>query len=145
MDTKDINTIACSLPLPYEYSKYPFYSSFFIGASSLLSLYYQDYSSFAVIFVLFLSSINYWSNTVDGFGRHFDLNMCRFFALYFYIHCILYKDEVALEIYKYGILNAMFLFCMEYLFYYLKNPKWIVIHIGIHFYCICTPFVLYFL
>lgn len=137
--------LACSLPLSYEYSRYLFYSSFFIGGSSLVCLYYKDYSSFIIMFILFLSSIHYWSNTVDGIGRNLDLYMCRCFALYFYLYTSGFKDEFSREIYSYGMYNVMFLFFLEHLFYHYQNPQWIIIHMGIHFYSVFTPFVLYIL
>jgi len=137
--------LACSLPLPYEYSRYLLYSSGFIGLSSTICLYYNDYYSFLLMFILFLSSLNYWSNTVDGIGRQIDLFLCRCFALYFYIDTLLKKDEFSREIYKYGLYNVIFLFIVEHLLYERKNPKWIVVHMGVHFYSIFTPFVLYIL
>ena len=136
---------ACSFPLPYDYSKYLFYSSFFIGASSLVCLYFKDYYSFLVMFVLFLSSIHYWSNTIDGIGRYLDLYMCRVFGFYFYINSLLYKDEFSQQIYTYGMYNVIFLFLIENIFYYYNNPKWIILHMGVHFYSVFTPFVLYIL
>ena len=139
------NRLACSLPLPYEYSKYLLFSSCFIGLSSMMCLYYKDYLSFLMMFALFLSSLNYWSNTVDGFGRKFDILLCRCFGLYFYVDTLLTKDEFCREIYKYGLYNVLFLFLIEHLLYLHKNPKWIILHMGVHFYSIFTPFVLYIL
>jgi hypothetical protein len=133
------------LPLAYEYSRYLLYSSFFIGASSFVCLYYKDYYSFTVMFILFLSSIHYWSHTVDGFGRHLDLCLCRCFAFYFYINTLVYKDEFSREIYNYGMYNVIFLFFMEHVFYNFNSPKWIIFHMGVHFYSVFTPFVLYIL
>lgn len=136
---------ACSYPLSYSYSKYLFYSSFFIGVSSLVCLYYRDYLSFFLMFVLFLSSINYWSNAVNGISRDIDLFLCKCFGLYFYVNTFIYKDEYSLDIYTYGMYNVMFLFIMEHLFFYFKNPKWIIFHMGVHFYSVFTPFVFYIL
>jgi hypothetical protein len=136
---------ACSYPLPYKYSKYLFYSSFFIGLASLMCLYYKDYLSFLIIFFLFLSSIHYWANAINGIARDIDLFLCKFFGLYFYINTFIYKDEFSREIYKYGTYNVIFLFVLEHLFFYYKNPKWIIFHMGVHFYSVFTPFVLYIL
>ena len=136
---------ACTFPLPYEYSKYLFYSSFFMGASSFVCLSYKDYSSFLVMFVLFLSSIHYWSDTVDGIGRQLDLYMCRIFGLYFYFYSLAYKDEFSRHIYTFGMCHVIFLFFMEHVLYYDNNPKWIIFHMGVHFYSVFTPFVLYIL
>jgi hypothetical protein len=124
---------------------YLYYSSFFIGLSSLVCIYYEDYTSFLVMFCLFLTSIHYWSNPLNSLGRSFDLYMCRVFALYFYVDTLLFKNEFARELYTYGVYNVLFLFLLEHLFYRFQNPKWIVIHMGIHFYSIFTPFVLYIL
>lgn len=140
-----MNTLACSFPLPYEYSKYLLYSSYFIGLSSILCLYYNDYLSFLLMFALFLSSINYWSNTVDGIGRKLDLFLCGCFGLYFYLDTPLTKYEFSREIYKYGLYNVIFLFIVEHLLYMYKNPQWIILHMCVHFYSMFTPFVLYIL
>ena len=43
---------ACSLPIPFAYSKYLFYSSFTIGDSSFISVYYKDYVTFLFMFML---------------------------------------------------------------------------------------------
>lgn len=142
----DIDENACTLPLPYTYSKYLYYSSFLIGMSSFVSFYYQDYISFFFIFLLFLSSIHFWSRPDYGIERDIDMFLCKSIAIYFYMNTLCYYDEYC----RTFILNyfiCVFLFYMiELVLYSLKNKKWIIFHMAIHFYVsFFTPFIFYIL
>lgn len=135
---------ACRLPLSYQYSKYLYYSSFLIGVSSTVSLYYKDYITFLFMFVMFLSSIQYWVKPEYGFKRNLDLFLCKVIGTYFYADTLIFYDEFCREVYVNVGYTILFLFFMEHVFYYLKNKKWIIFHMAIHFYfAILTPFVLY--
>ena len=141
-----IEASACSYPLSYQYSKYLFYSSFLIGISSVVSLYYKDILSFIFLFMLFLSSINHWYKPHYGIGRNIDLILCKVIGLYFYGNTFVYYEEFYRECYMNGLYSIFFLFLMELLYYHFQNKKWIVFHMAIHLHLsFFVPFVLYML
>ena len=135
-----------SLPIPYVYSKYLFYSSFSIGASSVVSAYYKDYVSFLFMFMLFLTSINYWYNPDYGLRRDIDMFLCKIISLYFYLTTLSVYDEYCNVVFVNVFYNILFLYSMEHLCCYFKNSKWIVFHMAIHLHLsLFSPFVLYIL
>ena len=137
---------ACHFPIPYAYSKYLFYSSFSIGLSSVVSIYYRDYVSFLFLFMLFLTSINYWYNPDYGLRRDIDMYLCKVINIYFYVTTLSIYDEYCNVIFVNGFYHILFLYFMEHIFYRLKNNKWIVFHMSIHLYlAVLTPVVLYML
>jgi hypothetical protein len=137
---------ACILPLPYEYSKYLFYSSFLIGASSFICAYYQDYLTFVIMFMMFLSSIHFWYRPDYGVGRDIDMFLCKCIVIYFYGNALFYYDEYCLELFMNSFVCVLFFYASELVLYSLKNKKWIVFHMAIHFYLsLFTPFILYIL
>ena len=137
---------ACILPLSYKYSKYLFYSSFLIGVSSGISLYYKEYTTFLFLFMLFLSSINYWNDPDYGWGRNIDMFLCKVVGLYFYGNTLFFYDEFCQQVFINSMYSILFLFFMEHLYYHLKNKKWIIFHTAIHFQlAVFTPFSLYIL
>ena len=137
---------ACSLPLPYEYSRYLFYSSFLIGVSSFVSLYYDDLYSFLFMFVMFISSIHFWYKPDYGIGRDIDMFLCKLMTVYFYGNTLFYYDEYYHVIYINALYAVLFFYLCETILYSLKNTKWIVFHMAIHFYLsLFAPFILYIL
>ena len=137
---------ACSLPLVYDYSKYLFYSSFSIGISSVVSIYYRDYVTFLFMFMLFLTSINYWYKPDYGLRRNIDMFLCKVINVYFYITTLSVYDEYCNVIFVYGLYHVMFLYLLEHLYYYYNNKQWIIIHMAIHVHlALFVPFVFYML
>jgi hypothetical protein len=134
---------AFSLPLPYEYSKYLFCSSFFMGASSFIFLYSLDYMSFFFMFMLFLTSIQFWYKPTIGWKRDLDLFMCKALSLYFFGNTLLFHDDFSHAIYLSGFYSTVFFYIMSHVCYYFKSKKWIIFHMTIHFYTFFTPFALY--
>lgn len=134
----------CRLPISYEYSKYLYYSSFLIGVSSTISLYYKDYSTLLFMFILFLTSINYWKRPDYGFRRDVDMFLCKVIALFFYLKTTIFYDEFVSEIFINSLYNIFFLYAMEQILWHYRNKKWIIFHMTIHFYLsVLTPFCLY--
>jgi hypothetical protein len=137
---------ACSLPLVYDYSKYLFYSSFSIGASSIVSAYYKDYVTFLFMFMLYLTSINYWYKPDYGLRRDIDMFLCKVINIYFYLTTLSAYDEYCNVIFVNALYNVLFLYAVEHIFCHLKNKKWIILHMAIHLQLsFFTPFVLYIL
>ena len=135
---------ACCLPIPYVYSKYLFYSSFSIGVSSLVSIYFKDYVTFLFLFMLFLTSINYWYKPDYGMSRDIDMYLCKVINVYFYVTTLSIYSEYHNLCFLNAFYHIMFLYFMEHILYRFKNKKWIVFHMSIHFYlAVLTPFILY--
>jgi hypothetical protein len=136
----------CMLPLSYNYSKYLYYSSFLLGISSYISFYFQDYYTFLFMFVLFLSSIQFWRKPDYGLQRDIDMFLCKCIAVYFYMNTLCFYDEFSRTMYIY-VFICLFLFLMiEWVLYSLKHKKWIIFHMAIHIYVsFFTPFILYIL
>jgi hypothetical protein len=137
---------ACSLPLSYNYSKYLYYSSFLLGISSCVSFYFQDYYTFLFMFVLFLSSIQFWRKPDYGLQRDIDMFLCKCIAVYFYMNTLCFYDEITRTIYSSCFTSILLFYMIEWLLYSLKNKKWIIFHMAIHIYVsFFTPFILYIL
>jgi len=133
---------ACSLPLPYEYSQYLFTSSFLMGISSCVCLYYKDYLSFFFMFMLFLTSIQFWYKPNYGWRRDLDLFMCKAFSIYFFGNTM-FRSEFSQAVYRSGFYSTLFFYLIETILHRFKHKKWIVFHMAIHIYTFFIPFVLY--
>jgi len=138
--------LACSLPLPYEYSRFLFYSSFLIGISSTVSLFYQDTLTFLFMFIMFLSSIHFWYKPEYGIRRDMDMFLCKLITLYFFGITIYFYGEYYQMVYLNALYTILFFYLCETILYACKNKKWIVFHMAIHFYfSMLVPFILYVL
>ena len=137
---------ACSLPISYKYSKYLYASSFTIGASSIVSVYYKDYVTFLFMFMLFLTSINYWYKPDYGLRRNIDMFLCKVINLYFYLTTLSLYDEYCNVFFVNAFYNVLFLYLLEHIYCYFNNKQWIIFHMAIHLQLsFFTPFLLYIL
>jgi hypothetical protein len=115
-----------------------------IGVSSTISMYYNDYSTVLFMFLLFLTSINYWQRPDYGFRRDVDMFLCKVIAVFFYLKTTIFYDEFIAEIFINTTYNIFFLYALEHLLWYYRNKKWIIFHMAIHIYLsVLTPFCLY--
>jgi len=130
---------------PNEHTKYLFYSSFLMGASSLVCFYYKDYPTFFLMSLLFLTSIHHWNNPSYGWKRTLDMVVCKVLALYLYGTTLIFYDEFYHYVYLGGFYSSIFFFFLANRSFRLKSDKWIVFQMMIHFYTFFTPFVLYML
>ena len=143
---KDVSEIPFTYPLDYSYSKYLYYTSFLIGASSLVSLYYGDYTTCLFMFILFLSSIKFWRKPDYGFVRNVDMFICKCITVYFFLNACIYQDEISRGMIVISILNGIIFYLCELICYFVKSTKWIIFHMGLHIHLsFVTPFVLYIL
>jgi len=137
---------ACTLPIPYSYSKYLYFSSHLIGLSSCVSLYYQDYITFLFMFALFMSSLRFWSKPDYGWVRNMDMFLCKCIAVYFYMNVLCYYDEYCRVVGFYCMMSNLFFYIVELILCSLKSNKWIIFHMFIHIHVsFFTPFILYIL
>ena len=137
---------ACRLPLPYAYSRYLYYTSFLIGISSLVSLYYQDYVTFLFMFLLFMSSIHFWKSPDYGHVRNIDMFLCKVIAVYFFINTLYFCDEFGRTVGFNAMSSIMIFYGIELILYSLGYKQWIVFHMSLHFYVsLFIPFILYIL
>jgi len=133
-------------PLPYEHSRFLFYSSFLIGLASFVSLYYQDTVTFLFMFIMFISSIHFWYKPDHGLVKEIDMFLCKLLSLYFFWITFYFYDEYCQVVYFNVLYSIFFFYACEIVLYACKNKKWIVFHMVIHFYfAMFAPFILYIL
>jgi hypothetical protein len=145
-DVVNVDELPFAYPLDYSYSQYLYYTSFLIGASSLVSLYYGDYVTFLFMFILFLSSIKFWRKPDYGFIRNLDMFICKCVIVYFFLNSCIYQDEISRGMIVISILNGIIFYICEIICYFIKSAKWIIFHMGLHIHLsFVTPFVLYIL
>jgi hypothetical protein len=137
---------SCCLPMSDQYSKYLFYSSFFIGISSMVSLLFNDYTTSFMMFLLFIASIQFWYKPDYGFRRNIDLLLSRTIGFYYLLTIVYDQKEIYYTIYLYSFYNILFLYLLEMILVYLHNPQWIVLHMAMHLQLsFMLPFILYIL
>jgi hypothetical protein len=125
---------AFKFPLNPNYSRFVFYSSFMIGISSCIAFYMQDTILTIFLFLLFLTSINYWRKPEYGLRRQIDMFLCGISLFYFITVSFLFLPEFNRVMYvNTSICVGVFYIC-EYILCYFKNVKWIVFHMAMHIY-----------
>lgn len=124
----------CIYPIDYEYSKFLLYTSFLIGLSFAISLYFNDTYISIYFFLLFLSSINFWRKPIYGLRRNID-KLLVYVGLCNTIYCIyLLTSEFYRQILLYLFLCIVFFNIIEHIYWYLKSTKWIIFHMAMHIY-----------
>jgi hypothetical protein len=133
-----------NLPMCYSYSKFLLYSSCLIGISSFIAYIMDDLYISVYLFLLFLTSINYWRKPEYGLRRNIDLTAVSIGALYTLLNLFLLKDEF----HRVGLLIIFFccfvFFILENVLSYLDSPKWIIFHMMLHIYFVCGTFLVIF-
>ena len=123
-----------TIPLPYEYSKFLFYSSFSMLIATIISYIMNDIYVTSYFLVLFITSINYWRRPEYGLRRDIDMFMVKFgFCALLWQLCLL-KSEFSRYILVSIFLCSIFFYIIEHILVYLKSVKWIVFHMAIHIY-----------
>jgi len=135
-----------SVPCRNKYTHYLYYTSYLIGASSIFSIYYEDYLTFFFMVMLFLTSIHFWYNPSYGIGRDVDLFLSKFIVVYFYGISVLYYNEICRDTFVNIVYQVAFLYIVENILIYFQNPQWVILHMMIHIHlAFFTPFILYIL
>ncbi len=125
---------AFEFPLNQNYSKFLFYSSFMIGISSCIAFYMQDTILTIFLFLLFLTSINYWRKPEYGIRRQIDMTLCGITLFYFVTIAFLFLPEFNRVMYINTSICVGVFYLFEYILCYLKSVKWIVFHMAMHIY-----------
>jgi hypothetical protein len=134
---------AFEFPLNKNYSKFLFYSSFMIGISSCLAYYMQDTILTIFLFLLFLTSINYWRKPELGLRRQIDMFLCGFCTIYFIVVSFLFLPEFNRIMYiNTAICVGIFYIC-EYVLCFFKSVKWIIFHMAMHIYTAFFPVIVF--
>lgn len=144
----DISMEPIDYVIPHKngFTDYLYYTSYFIGLSSLVSYYHGDYTTFLFMFFLFLTSINYWKNPSYGIRRNVDLFLVKMINVYFYGTTLVYSDEFCHQVFVNCLYHVLFLYFIEHLYVYANHKHWVVLHMMIHVYLsFFTPVVLYLL
>ena len=103
-----------TIPLPYEYSKFLFYSSFSMLIATIISCIMNDIYITAYFLVIFITSINYWRQPEYGLRRDIDLFMVKFGICVLLWQLFLLKSEFS----RYCLLS--FMICGLF-FYFCKS------------------------
>ena len=133
-----------TFPMSYSYSKFLLYSSFLIGISAFIAYIMNDLYISVYLFLLFLTSINYWRKAEYGLRRNIDLTVVSIGAIYTLLYLFLLKDEF----HRVGLLIIFFccflFFILEHILCYLGSAKWIVFHMALHIYFVCGSLLVIF-
>ena len=124
----------CIYPLDYKYSKFLFYTSFLIGLSFMVALYFNNNYISIYLFLLFLSSINFWRKPKYGLRRNIDRIMIYIGSFNILYYIFLLNSEFNKKIILYLFICIIFFNIMENIYFYLKLNKWIIFHMAIHIY-----------
>lgn len=125
---------AFEYPLNQNYSQFLFYSSFMIGISSCIAFYMNDTFLTLFLFLLFLTSVNYWRKPDYGLRRQIDMFLCGCCAFYFTTIAFLFLPEFNRVMYLNTSICVGVFYILEYVLYYMKNVKWIIFHMAMHMY-----------
>ena len=137
---------ACLFPMPESYSRSLFYTSFSMGASSMISIYFQDFTNAFMMFLLFLTSIQFWYRPDYGYRRDIDMMVCKFLTFYYYLVILYDRDEYYMVVYLSALCHIIFLYSLEIILCYFYYPQWIVLHMAMHIQmAFILPFILYIL
>ena len=129
---KELN--AFEFPLNPNYTRFLFYSSFMIGISSLIAFYMQDTILTIFLFLLFLTSINYWRKPEYGLRRKIDMFLSLCSSIYFISVVFLFFPEFNRVVYLNSIICIGVFYLFEYVLAYYKIIQWIVFHMAMHIY-----------
>lgn len=116
------------------HKKYLLCSSLFILLSSIICLIKKDFYKCAYYILLFLSTINYWINPIEGIRRNIDLTIVFLGPLFTISQFFLLKNELYIYISSCMILCCIFFFICEFIFIYFNSNKWVICHMCIHLY-----------
>jgi hypothetical protein len=129
-------------PLNTNYSKFLFYSSFMIGISSGIVYYMKERILTLILFLLFLTSINFWRKPEYGLRRNIDIFLCWFVISYFITVEFLFLPEFnRVMCFSTGISILVF-HIIEHILCSFKSLKWIIFHILMHIYASFFPVII---
>ena len=133
-DNMELELNLFEFPLNPNYSRFLFYSSFMIGLSSMIAFYINDRILTLFLFLLFLTSINYWRKPEYGLRRQIDMSLCAIGFLYFIISSFVFLPEFNRIMYINTFICIGVFYTLEYILSYLRSAKWIVFHMVMHIY-----------
>jgi len=115
------------------HKKYLLCSSLFILLSSIICLIKKDFYKCAYYILLFLSTINYWINPIEGIRRNIDLTIVFLGPLFTISQFFLLKNELYIYISSCMILCCIFfLYVNLYLFILIQINGLFVICVFIY-------------
>ena len=123
-----------TFPMCYSYSKFLLYSSCAIGISSVIAYIMNDVYVSVYLFILFLTSINFWRKPEYGLRRNIDLTVVYMYVLYTILNIFLLKNEFHRVFLLAVFLSVNLYNVVEYILYYFGSTKWIIFHMAMHIY-----------
>ncbi len=136
----------CQYPLHYKYSKYLFLSSFLMGLTALIAIYFDEGIVSIYYFLLFLTSINFWRKPEYGLRHNIDKLLVYAGVIYTFIYIYILLNK---EFYRIMFINlflcVLFFNIIEHILCYFDSTKWIVFHMAIHLYVSTMGLFLFFI
>jgi hypothetical protein len=129
-------------PLSKEYSKFLLSTSYLMSITVVISYLMHDWYTLFFLSMLLFTSINYWRNAAYGIRRYIDITVVMITSCYFVIESIKRQPITNLVIICFYLICIVVFYIFEHIFFYLQNPKWIVMHMTMHIYFIVM--VLYY-
>jgi len=111
-----------------------YYTSYFFLVASMVSYAYHDVLSSMFFLALFMTSINHWRNPCFGFNRIIDITCCCLILVYMYLLFLLNYGSFHMIVFEIILTIIVFVLLMEWIFYVMGHPFWIVFHLIIHTY-----------
>lgn len=128
---------------PHEISEYLLCSSLLIGITSVVLFYNKDYITFIFIFILFITSINFWRNPQYNIRRTVDMTMCKLTALYMFINTI-HLHEFNRVLYQCIFLVFIIYNIIENLLWFFNSNQWVIFHMALHIYTFYFTIFIYY-
>ena len=130
-------------PIAIEIREYFLCYSLLILITSLVMFYNKDYTIAFFLFILFITSINFWRNPMYDIRRTMDMTMCKIIAIFFFINSFT-VDEFN-RLLTYCVLLVFIIFnTIEFILWYFDNYQWVIFHLAMHIYMAYFPLLLYY-
>lgn len=130
--------------IPYQYSKFLFYSSFSMLICAIISIIMNDIYVTLYIFILFLTSINHWRRPEYGLRRNIDMFVVKCGVILFFYQVCLLKNEFCRYVSVCMLICSISFYIFENILEYFHNLQWIIFHMTIHLYMsLCILFIIF--
>ena len=126
------------------YKKYLLCSSFFMLFASIISFIKNDIYKFIYYIILFLTSINFWREPINGIRRNIDISVVYLGVIFTMSQLYLLKNDF----YMYCVVSMVFccliFYIIEFICVKYNSNKWIIFHMTLHLYAsLLVVFILF--
>jgi hypothetical protein len=127
-----------------DYKKYLLCSSFFMLFAIIISFIKNDIYKFIYYIILFLTSINFWREPINGIRRNIDISVVYLGVIFTITQLCLLKNDF----YMYCVVSMVFccliFYIIEFICVKYNSNKWIIFHMTLHLYAsLLVVFILF--